>query len=100
MDRIKRIEAMEARLDRSLEAISALQSALDRYIDAAADIRALEDYLTGEEWKEDFAADEQGLLPPWLRRGVLSEDGVYNMLSDNAELIARLRELVQGKEAP
>lgn len=94
MDRIKRISSMEAKLTFSLEAIRALQSALDGYIDAAEDIKALEGYLSGDDRKADLAADEAGLLPADLKRGVLSEDGIYNMLSDNAELIARLRELV------
>lgn len=40
----------------------------------------LERYLSGAEWKADFAADEAGLLPRDLRRGVLSEDGLYNAL--------------------
>ena len=42
--------------------------------------RKLEKYYTGKLWKRDFAADEAGLLPPGLKRGVLSEDGVYNLL--------------------
>ena len=42
---------------------------------------------------EDFEADEQGLLPPGLKRGVLSEDAVYDLLTDNRELMARLLEV-------
>ena len=30
----------------------------------------------------DFEADEAGLLPPDLKRGFLSEDGIYNLLGD------------------
>ena len=33
-------------------------------------------------WKEDFEADEQGLIPKDTKRGVLSEDGLYNLLQD------------------
>ena len=43
-------------------------------------IRELDDYYTGPSWKEDFAADEAGLLPADLRRGVLSEDGIDDVL--------------------
>jgi GNAT superfamily N-acetyltransferase len=42
----------------------------------------LEAYYTGSAWKRDFAADEAGLLPRELRRGVLSEDGIYDLLED------------------
>jgi len=34
----------------------------------------------------DFAADEAGNLPPDLKRGVLSEDGIWNLLSDYREI--------------
>ena len=37
-------------------------------------------YYASDEWKADFLADEQGLLPKDLPRGVLSEDGIYNLL--------------------
>lgn len=37
-------------------------------------------YYESPDWKRDFAADEAGLLPPELRRGVLSEDGIYHAL--------------------
>lgn len=42
----------------------------------------LSDYYNSDEWKRDFAADEAGLLPKDLKRGVLSEDGIYNLLEE------------------
>lgn len=45
----------------------------------------LEKYYTSDAWKQDFAADEAGLIPKELKRGVLSEDGVYNLLSEADE---------------
>ena len=49
-------------------------------------LRELSDYYASAAWKRDFAADEAGLLPPDLRRGVISEDGIYNFLGRFAEL--------------
>ena len=43
-------------------------------------VRELEAYYASNEWKEDFAAEEEGRLPQTLKRGVLSEDGLYNLL--------------------
>ena len=43
-------------------------------------LAALSDYYGSAAWKRDLAADEAGLLPGELRRGVLSEDGIYNLL--------------------
>ena len=44
------------------------------------EIRKLEKYYTGPRWKKDFKLDENGLLPKDLKRGVLSEDGLFNLL--------------------
>ena len=43
-------------------------------------IRILADYYSSKEWKQDFADDEAGLLPKNLKRDVLSEDGIWNIL--------------------
>ena len=43
-------------------------------------ISELEAYYESPLWKEDYEADEAGKLPADLKRGVLSEDGVYNLL--------------------
>jgi len=45
-------------------------------------IRLLEAYYTSGAWQEDYEADERGELPPDLKRGVLSQDALYNLLSD------------------
>mgnify|MGYP003292688889 CR=1 FL=1 len=43
-------------------------------------------YYDSPQWLADYEADEQGLLPPDLKRGVLSQDGVYDLLSDIRQL--------------
>lgn len=43
--------------------------------------RILAEYYGSDEWKRDFADDEAGILPKDLKRGVLSEDGIWNVLS-------------------
>ena len=40
----------------------------------------LSQYLASKEWKQDFADDEAGLLPKNLKRGVLTEDGIFSTL--------------------
>lgn len=44
-------------------------------------IQVLSDYLLDGRWLNDFELDEQGLLPSDLKRGVLSQDGLYNLLN-------------------
>ena len=77
---------MELRMERAAKAVMELSAALDNYEAVQDDIAALEQYYGSEEWKQDFAADEAGLLPADLKRGVLSEDGIWNLLSDVKEL--------------
>ena len=45
----------------------------------------LTSYYESGQWLKDFEADERGELPKDLKRGVLSEDGVYNLLSEFKE---------------
>lgn len=52
------------------------------------EIAKLEKYYSSEQWKEDFMADEAGKLPKDLKRGVLSEDGLYVLLERNRELMS------------
>lgn len=52
--------------------------------DASSDeLEELSDYYGSAAWKRDFSADEAGLLPADLKRGVLSEDGLYDLLENN-----------------
>jgi len=83
---------MEKRFDTALQAVERLSAALDEYIAVQGDIAELERYYHSSEWRKDFAADEAGLLPADMKRGVLSEDGIWNLLDDNRELIRMMRE--------
>ena len=42
------------------------------------------------QWKADYAADEAGQYPDQLKRGVLSEDGIWNLLERNNELVGKI----------
>ena len=43
---------------------------------------ALKEYYESGLWLSDYEADERGELPKDLKRGVLSQDGLYNLLND------------------
>ena len=91
MEQIERIKQMEQRLERAAAAVMTLSAALDRYEEVQGDISALNEYYGSNEWKQDYADDEAGQLPPDLKRGVLSEDGIWNVLTDAHELNERLQ---------
>lgn len=92
---IRRIEAMEAAFDRTALAVRMMESALDTYETVKVDIDRLTEYLESGAWREDFEADEAGLVPATLKRGVLSEDGLYDLLADIVRLHEHLQELTE-----
>ena len=92
---IERIKWMEQRFNNALAAIK--DGSVDSLKAIKEDVAELSKYYGSELWKQDFAADERqrvgdgtlgmaGNLPPDLKRGVLSEDGIWNLLSDYREI--------------
>ncbi len=96
--RIERVTVMEARLNRAVEAVAFLEKALDLYETARNDLSILETYLASPEWKRDFNAREAGKLPPDLPCGVLTEDGIYDLLERNDELRRSMSKLLPAED--
>ncbi len=72
----ERIYRYEEMMDEAEELLAA-----DRRDDRLKElIASLESYYTSEEWKRDYADDEAGRLPADLKRGVLSQDGIYDLI--------------------
>ncbi len=91
MDQLARISEMEERLNRAAESLARLDAALADLAQLRRDVAVLTAYYESPQWRADFEADEQGLLPPDLRRGVLSEDAVYDLLTQVEALMEALR---------
>ena len=70
LDRIERVERYERLFDEA--AVSHDPEKL----------HLLDAYYTSGQWREDYEADERGELPPDLKRGVLSQDALYDLLED------------------
>ena len=93
MTRIERITEMERCLDASRAAVDRLAEAFDAYEAAQKDYIRLSDYYGSAAWIRDYEADEAGKLPAGLKRGVLSEDAVYDLIIENRELVIRMMKL-------
>jgi hypothetical protein len=76
--------------------VTKLSEALEAYRSVQDELSILNSYYGSDEWKQDFADDEAGRLPKDLKRGVLSEDGVWDVLSENQVLLVRMRELLRA----
>ena len=81
---------MEEILNEALKKMDELERKIAEYEAFQDRIRKLEAYYTGPQWKEDYAMEEAGMFPEDLSRGVLSQDGIWNMLERNGELLERL----------
>lgn len=69
LERVERVERCEALFDRACA---------DRDPEALAE---LETYLSSGLWLQDYEADERGELPPDLKRGVLAQDALCDLLA-------------------
>ena len=85
MQQIERIRYMEQLLVFVLEARKEANINYDKQERIQEAIRILSNYYGSDEWKQDFADDEAGLLPRDLKRGVLSEDALWNLLSEQPD---------------
>ena len=79
-ERIRRIAGMEEKMDAALAAAAELERALEHWERVQPALSALAAYYDGGDWLSDYTEDEAGLLPEDLKRGVLSEDGLFDLL--------------------
>ena len=94
MGQIERIQHFETLLDRITPVLENLEEALDAFESIQEYVKELAAYYEDDDWREDFEADEAGKLPADLKRGVLSEDGIYDVLSSHYALTIRLLDTV------
>ena len=86
-EQIKRIMQMESLLNAALSLIKKDSLSPEEMQTLKPLVDQLDVYYSGPLWRMDYEADEKGLLPRDLNRGVLSEDGVWNLLTDYTALL-------------
>lgn len=88
---------MEDDFNRVREVIRTLDGALADYEAVRQRISRLAGYQESGQWLSDFEADGRGELPgyPDLPRGVLSEDGLDDLLREIADVRSRMQALVK-----
>lgn len=94
---LARIKKMEDDFNLVSEVVKSLDEALADYEAIQRRITRLTDYQESGQWRKDFEADERGELPKYLelRRGVLSEDGLDNLLREITDVHSRMQALVE-----
>ena len=80
-----RLIRMESILEEGNRLIDTLEKQLEELRRFQPKLRELDHYYTGPRWREDYLMDERGLLKDVPKRGILSQDGIYNLLERNGE---------------
>lgn len=76
---IERIADMEQIYIEAGKAIQNLEAALNGFTGQEKNLESLFGWYFNGCWMKDYDLDVQGLLPQDLRRGVLSEDTIYDL---------------------
>lgn len=79
---IARVVKMEQYLDEILAAKEAEPDFFMENSEIKTKFEILIDYYEKGQWLRDYESDERGEVPEELKRGVLSEDAVYNLLCE------------------
>ena len=85
--RIARIQHLEEKYQTCRKIADSLRAALDDLESHRGDFKDLFEYSTSKSWMEDFEADERGEFPKDMKRGILSEDGLYSLCVDYCNLV-------------
>lgn len=93
MEQIKRIEQMEVYLDKGEAQVEQLLQLVENFATTQEELTQLFDYYGSEQWFEDKEASDNYQLPPELKCGILSEDAIYNLMTEHRALAIRLLEL-------
>lgn len=83
---IARIQQMEQYMDEVSEVLKNSPQTLKSDTEIRGKVKAIAQYIDSGQWLKDYEADERGELPPNLKRGVLSQDGLYNLLCEVKEI--------------
>lgn len=81
-DRIERIVRMEQEMDELATVWQEQRTEFFLNADMEQKFKNLTDYMENGQWLADYEADERGELPKNLKRGVLSQDALYNLLDE------------------
>ena len=93
MKEIERIKKMELALDELSESQKNVSTSIEEFSKHMDQWKELSAYYGSEQFHHDLALDEAGNLPPDLKRGVLSEDAVYDLITDLNELAVELHHI-------
>ena len=92
---IDRIRNNEERFDSILLSVKELDKALNNFNSNRKNINLLNRYYGSKNWFKDKELFESGKIKD-VKAGVLSEDGVWNMLDDIDNIMLEMKEIIRN----
>ena len=86
-DVINRIKNMEAVFDFLQRMVAEKSFSVCKQNWFRIHLNNLLNYYENGLWLSDYELDEKGLIPSGIKRGILSQDGFYNFLTDISEYL-------------
>ena len=77
---IQRVRQMEQYFDMLQDVMCKNPEALQEDVTVKEMLQSLIEYYEGGQWLQDYELDEKGLFPKDLKRGVLAQDSMYDLL--------------------
>lgn len=97
MNQIDRIAHMEQIYDEIIQTLDSFELSLDQFQTIQTKLKELSDYYSSPLWLQDYDDDQENKLPNELKRGVLSQDGVYLLLERHKEILERIQDMKMGQ---
>jgi hypothetical protein len=97
MKMIERIKLNEERYDKIKDTLKDLEISLNNFNNIKKDYKLLNKYYGSKNWFKDKEAYENNKIPR-IKAGVLSEDGVWNMLDNVNEIINDMKKIINDFE--
>ncbi len=93
---IERITQNEERFDKVLDSSKKLEEALTSFESIKKDLLLLKKYYSSKNWIKDKDTYEEKKLN--VKAGVLSEDGIWNMLESIDEIMNDMKRIINDYE--
>lgn len=96
MEKYAHIEKMEDILVSHEDMLQKLGGLLDTLEASQKDYTALIEYYYSDQRNQDLQDEENNLIPKTMRRGVLSEDEIFDLVGDYRDTALRMAEIAIG----
>lgn len=96
-ENILRITSMEEKSDEFEKSIIQLKKAFIEYNHKRSEFEKVIEYYHSKQYIEDLELDDKKIIPQNLKRGVLSQDYIYNLIYEDRQILEEIKEEIEEK---